>query len=305
MLRNEVHQSVSIECGMISAYAWNASPIDGTDIIRSVPAIGRELKFPLDINLVKLPTVIDNASESVATYLRSIGNNVSFARDLLAWLLDDKRANHRERANERRRLVSYKEGDVVMVRTVIHSNKAKGIVKKLVYQSRGPYTIVSASSKGTYNCKKYGKPNGVIKSSVQKICTFYPRRSTLLNHLIQLIYGILTVTLHLYITLSLNHLISKHITPNGSIIPRLRHLKNSCYLMRHQSLLLIILLLQFLRHRQLRLQHLYLCQPQPQSRCQLTLNNIFCHRHHHQMHLRRYPLNYLLLISLCMMTMRH
>ena len=38
-----------VECGMILAYAWNASPIDGIDIIKSVPAIGRELKFPLDI----------------------------------------------------------------------------------------------------------------------------------------------------------------------------------------------------------------------------------------------------------------
>ena len=31
-----------VEIGMATAYAWNASPIDGTDIIRSVPAIGKE-----------------------------------------------------------------------------------------------------------------------------------------------------------------------------------------------------------------------------------------------------------------------
>ena len=35
--------SCFVECGMLSVYAWNASPIDGMDIIRSVPAIGREL----------------------------------------------------------------------------------------------------------------------------------------------------------------------------------------------------------------------------------------------------------------------
>jgi len=28
-------------------YAWNISPIDGTNILRSIPAIGRELRFPL------------------------------------------------------------------------------------------------------------------------------------------------------------------------------------------------------------------------------------------------------------------
>ena len=30
-----------VECGMTAAYALNASPIDSTDIVRSVPAIGR------------------------------------------------------------------------------------------------------------------------------------------------------------------------------------------------------------------------------------------------------------------------
>ena len=48
-----------VEIGMATAYAWNASPIDGTDIVRSVPAIGRELRFPLDISLADIPTPID------------------------------------------------------------------------------------------------------------------------------------------------------------------------------------------------------------------------------------------------------
>lgn len=39
---------------MISAYAWNAMPIDGTDIIQIVPAIGRPLRFPMDIALAPL-----------------------------------------------------------------------------------------------------------------------------------------------------------------------------------------------------------------------------------------------------------
>ena len=34
-----------------TGYAQNSSPIDGTNILHSVPAIGRELRFPLDIDL--------------------------------------------------------------------------------------------------------------------------------------------------------------------------------------------------------------------------------------------------------------
>ena len=68
-----------VESGMLSVYAWNASPIDGTEIIRSIPAIGRELKFSMDIHIAKIPTVIDSASKSVVTYLRHIQNDVQFS----------------------------------------------------------------------------------------------------------------------------------------------------------------------------------------------------------------------------------
>ena len=69
-----------VECGMFSAYGWNASPIDFTKIIRSIPAICREVKFPMDIHIAKIPTVIDSASKSVVTYLRHIQNDVQFSR---------------------------------------------------------------------------------------------------------------------------------------------------------------------------------------------------------------------------------
>ena len=42
---------IFVGAGVAAGYAWNSSPINGTDILRSVPAIGRELRFPLDIDL--------------------------------------------------------------------------------------------------------------------------------------------------------------------------------------------------------------------------------------------------------------
>ena len=44
-----------VEAGIAAGYAWNSVPIDGTGIIRSIPAIGRELRFPLDISMPSLP----------------------------------------------------------------------------------------------------------------------------------------------------------------------------------------------------------------------------------------------------------
>ena len=46
---------IFVTAGDAAGNVWNSSPIDGTDILRSVPAIGRELRFPLDIDLSALP----------------------------------------------------------------------------------------------------------------------------------------------------------------------------------------------------------------------------------------------------------
>jgi len=51
-----------VEVAMATSYAWNPSLVEGADIIRSMPAIGRELRFPLDINLTETPVVIDSQS---------------------------------------------------------------------------------------------------------------------------------------------------------------------------------------------------------------------------------------------------
>eukprot|EP00977_Amphora_coffeiformis_P003521 scaffold672_cov109-Amphora_coffeaeformis.AAC.5 len=48
---------ISVEAVHCAIYAWNASTIDGTDIIRSVPAIGRPFRFPLDCNLSAIPDI--------------------------------------------------------------------------------------------------------------------------------------------------------------------------------------------------------------------------------------------------------
>lgn len=121
-----------VEVGMTTAYAWNASPIDGTDIVRSVPAIGCTLRFPLDIDLVAMLDIIDNPSESVVADLRYLQRDVPFSRELLAYLVEDRRLIHRERVNEKRNLVKYKPGDIVMAKVAVQGKRSVGRVAKLV-----------------------------------------------------------------------------------------------------------------------------------------------------------------------------
>ena len=151
-----------VEVAMATAYAWNASPIEGTDIVRSIPAIGRELRYPLDVHLAETPTVIDNPSESVATYLRHLHRDTIFAKQLLAYLVEDRRTAHRERINEGRNLIKFKPGDFVMGRVAVQSKKSIQRVGKLVYQSKGPFVVVEDTGNDAYLVRRYGKPNGPL-----------------------------------------------------------------------------------------------------------------------------------------------
>ncbi|MGH7955254.1 MAG: hypothetical protein ACREOZ_04765, partial [Gloeomargaritales cyanobacterium] len=72
--------TIFIEAAAVAAYAWNSSPIDGTGIIRSIPAIGREIKFPCDFEFGEDLAVTDNPADSVARYLRLNASNTALAR---------------------------------------------------------------------------------------------------------------------------------------------------------------------------------------------------------------------------------
>ena len=84
-----------VEIAMAVTYTWNASTINGTDIIRSFPAIGQELRYSLYVNLGPVLDIIDYPSESVATYLRCSQRDVLFYRQLLDVLVEDKTFTHR------------------------------------------------------------------------------------------------------------------------------------------------------------------------------------------------------------------
>ena len=152
-----------VECGLTTAYAWNASPIDGTDIVRSVPAIGRVLRFPLDIHESELPQPITDVTRSVTEYVRYLGRDVNYARELLSWLVADRREAHRERTNLKRKPIVYRVGDIVMGRVAVQSSREKGVIQKLVYQSRGPYVIERVTGYDTYYVRRYGKPQSALQ----------------------------------------------------------------------------------------------------------------------------------------------
>jgi hypothetical protein len=93
--------SVFVEAAHTAAYAWNStSPINGTDIIRSVPAVSRPFRFPFDLSLSPTPTLTSNQASDVHAFLHLSSPTTQFAERVLCLLTEERRAIQRERANK-------------------------------------------------------------------------------------------------------------------------------------------------------------------------------------------------------------
>ena len=80
---------------LFSVYAWNASPIDRTDIIRSAAAVGREFPLPIDLEMGLTPRIVNGgqgAIEYVETNLPLLKKQWVF----LQVLYDKRRMRHQE-----------------------------------------------------------------------------------------------------------------------------------------------------------------------------------------------------------------
>ena len=153
---------VWVQASMIATYAWNCSPIDGTDVVRSVPAMGREFKFPFDLALdADGPNPIapsTDPSTSVLDYIKHTAQHVDFSRQVVALVVEDRRQAHRDRVNEGRSAPSFVPGDLVLIRVQVQSNAELSRVAKLSYQVRGPFRIISHSA-GSYKVVPLHQPD--------------------------------------------------------------------------------------------------------------------------------------------------
>ena len=161
---------VFVPAGIAVGYAWNSAPIDGTDILRSTVAIGREFRFLIDINLSALPQLTQNNDQSTIDYLRLIDSNRRFSSSILKILIKDRRNMHAERVNNNKKSVELIVGDIVMARTAVQSDASTNKVAKLSYQVRGPFRIVKCTGHDSYLVKKLYKPDSPELKFMATIC---------------------------------------------------------------------------------------------------------------------------------------
>ena len=79
-----------------SQYIWNSARIDDTDIPRYLADVGREFRFPLDIELLNQPSLNNKEHSALFHYLRNFSGNSQFSTSILQTLIEERRSAHRK-----------------------------------------------------------------------------------------------------------------------------------------------------------------------------------------------------------------
>ena len=82
-------------------YAWNFCPIPGTDISRSLVAVGCEFAFPIDYSEGKHWELVSSPS-TVMTYSKDLAMRLTACRAIAELLIKEHCAYHREFINANR-----------------------------------------------------------------------------------------------------------------------------------------------------------------------------------------------------------
>ena len=138
---------------LFACYAWNASPIDGTDIPRSVVAIGRDFPFPIDLSPAMARGVVREGQQAL-DYCDAASPLLYKQRQILKLVNEERRLRHAELRNDGIKERCFEVGDLVIIRKQVKSNAALGVSAKLVFKAKGPYRVLGPATNGTYSVQR-------------------------------------------------------------------------------------------------------------------------------------------------------
>jgi hypothetical protein len=134
-------------------YGWNVGPMDGTDIPRSVGAIGQTFPFPLDMQT--RPTFVNGfEGANAAGYHDAVHPLIAHQWELLLILNKEQRQRHRDLKNDSITERTFAAGNLVIVRKQVQSNTNRGIAGEIVFKSRGPHQVLEPANPGSYWIQK-------------------------------------------------------------------------------------------------------------------------------------------------------
>ena len=147
-----------------SQYVWKRTPIDDTDIPRSLAAIGREFRFNIDVEISATPTINPTTNSGIYNYLCGISNDALFAQEELKILIEELHTLYRECHNSNiTPTKEFKVGDIVKANVQVQSNSDYGTINKLIYQVHGPFKIIEEPGNNPFHVQRLDDNNGTIR----------------------------------------------------------------------------------------------------------------------------------------------
>ncbi len=164
---------VALEALLLLLYAWNSCPVPGTNISRSLVAVGRELAFPIDFSSGK-HWKMTSSPATVDSYSRRLAQRLSACRKIAEILVCKHHEWHRALINSHRQDPRvYSQGDIVFARRATRSDASREQVGKLEYKFTGPWRIVASLHGRSYSLEHCLHPKRTEKKHASDL-TPYP-----------------------------------------------------------------------------------------------------------------------------------
>ena len=114
---------VALEGISMDLYAWNSTPVVGTDILCSLLVMGRKVQFPIDFS-ADMHHVLASNPAKVTYFASDQAILLSCCHEVARELIHHHRSYHREYINSRRpNPCIYNMGDIVYAKRSVKSNK--------------------------------------------------------------------------------------------------------------------------------------------------------------------------------------
>ena len=120
---------IAMECILLLLHPWNSCPIPGTDISRSLVAMGREFNFPIDYTSQAHWNLTASTPKTVNSYVKQLSAHLDLCREIAQLLVHEHRALHRELVNSHRpdpRIFAV--GDIVFAVTLCGLTPLKSVL---------------------------------------------------------------------------------------------------------------------------------------------------------------------------------
>ena len=163
---------VALESLLLLLYAWNSCPVPGTDISRSMVAVGQEFAFPLDYSS-GTHWQLTSSPNTVKTYSKELAIRLSACCKVAELLVCEHHEWHRKLIYSRRQDPRvYSPGDIVFAHSATRSDASREHVGKLEYKFAGPWRVVALLQGGSYSIEHCLKPSHTKKKHAANLSPY-------------------------------------------------------------------------------------------------------------------------------------